>query len=157
MSVKRPVKHARVALWRAYAIGQGMSKADAAAATKAQLVEAFTTNPEPPAPLDEHLERGEVEASTFRDLRAAGLHTMALAKSAFKLARCVDEADSAAAATVAARELRMTLATVRSLGKPLSPHSGSDSEDEGDGVVVGADRLNAARERSQHARKGTAR
>jgi hypothetical protein len=58
---------------------------------------------------------GPVEAQTVAELEQLRKADTALAATARVLARCVDEAESAAGASQAARELRMTMATIRGL------------------------------------------
>jgi hypothetical protein len=155
--LSRPAKRERVAVWRAFAVDQGFPRDVVSASTKAQLIAALTDEAPAPDPAateaNPHLDGGECEAETYRDLVTDGLHATPLGRAALKLARHVDEATSGGEAAVSARELRMLLATVYSTGKRLSPPapSGSGSDD---GVVVGADRLNAAREAAAGVRKG---
>lgn len=156
--MKRPARHARVAEWRKFAVSQGMPAKVAAETTKRALLDMFGTAKPVDEPTPATSDMGPVEAGAVRDLTTAGVYGSALALSAQTMARHVDQAESAAAAAVAGREMRMALAMAYTLGKPLSPHSGQDKDgDDGDGVVVGADRLNKARERSANARKGATR
>lgn len=155
--LQRPAKRERVAVWRAFAVDQGFPRDVVESSSKAQLItavlDAEAATEKPAAEGNPHLERGEVEAETYRDLVADGLHATPLGASALAVARSVDEATSGGERSAAARELRLTLATVYSVGKRLSPPapSGSGSDD---GVVVGADRLTAAREAAAGVRKG---
>lgn len=157
----RPPLRAPIDQWRAFAIGQGMAKRDAEQAKKKDLIALYAqpaakSEPEPSKADTTPDPRGDVERSTAEDLQNAGIASSALGRSALKLARHVDGAVSGAEAAAAARELRMTLATAYSLAKPLSPLSGTNNgadgdDEEGDGVLVGADRLAAAREAAARA------
>lgn len=85
----------------------------------------------------------------FEELRQLKLIGTGVSAAAVRMARHVDEAESASGAAAASREMRMALATARALGNPLSPpaRSGTDPDEvDGDGVVVGPSRLTQLRE-----------
>lgn len=151
----RPAKRASIAAWRSFARDQGMPHDEIGVATKTALIAYCDAVDEAArkaaAAPDAHTTRGEVECSTFEDLRRLGLHTTPLGRSSLKIARHLDEATSGGEAAAAARELRMSLAATYAAGKPLSPPTQGD---DGDGVVIGEDRLNAAREAAAGVKQG---
>lgn len=87
---------------------------------------------------------GPVETSTRHELEQLRISRSALAASAVILARHVDHAESAPAASAAARELRMTLNTAKSV---LLPHTHDD--DEGGSNVTPPSRLEAMRKKAE--------
>lgn len=118
--------------------------------------------PAPPPPLeqgpDDAPKRGLTESQTLRELEQLKLSETALAASALLVARHLDNADTAAGAASAARELRMTMAAVRSLGNPLSPSAGGEVGENGSNVVS-ANRLEQLRKKAeqQPRKRGTRR
>lgn len=104
--------------------------------------------PEPPGGA------GPVEQSTRHELEQLRISKSALASSAIVLARHVDQADSAGAASAAARELRMTLATAKSV---LLPHTRDDEDDEepkGKSNVTPPGRLEQMRRKAERRGRG---
>lgn len=87
---------------------------------------------------------GPVEAQTVAELEQLRKSDTALAAVARVLARCVDEADSAAGASQAARELRMTMGTIRGLVFDDDGDQGGES----DGSVVPPSRLEQLRKQA---------
>lgn len=134
---KRPAKAAR-------------AKAPAAAeqATPAAAEHEAPKQPSTPAPSKRKL--GPVESATVKELEASGVAHSALAASAIAMARNVDEAETAAGASAAARELRIVLPLARTTVNPLSPSAASDEPENGDdeGTVVGPTRLDTLRKRA---------
>ncbi len=102
-------------------------------------------SPRPPREL------GPVEAATLAELEEAQVSRSALAASCLAMARNVDEADTAAGAASAARELRMTLPLALTTRKPLSPPA--SEEGQGETTVVPPNRLTALRSKAE--RRGT--
>jgi hypothetical protein len=111
-----------------------------------------TRPPVPPAatekPARPPRQLGPVEQATLVELKAAGADASALGQAALAMARNVDEADTAAGASAAARELRMVLPLARALQNPLSPPAPSEKPAEDDGTVVSPDRLTRLRKQA---------
>lgn len=94
---------------------------------------------------------GTVAASVYDELKDAGLLLTAHGTTALRVAKSVDEADSANAVAVAARELRMQLNTVRSVGAALPPLPGDETPQGGSPE----DELARMRERSNARRRSS--
>lgn len=101
--------------------------------------EAPPTSPRGPKP-------GMAEAATRSELEQLQISHSALAVSAILLARQLDQAESPSGASAAARELRMTLATAKSVTKPLSPPGEGD-----EGKVEPPNRLEQLRRKRERA------
>jgi hypothetical protein len=89
-----------------------------------------------------------VEAAVLAELEAAGVAHSALAQSALAMARNVDEAETPAGASAAARELRIVLPLARTTVNPLSPPADAEKPTEGAENVVGPTRLDTLRKRA---------
>lgn len=105
------------------------------------------STPPPPAP-----KYGLAETATRNELEGMRIAHSALAVSAILLARQLDQADSAAGASAAARELRMTLGRAESVVKPLSPPEEGET-----GKVEPPNRLVQLREKRERAAARRAR
>lgn len=120
---------------------------DACDAAEAQAVKEAADRKREQSLEREAVGRGPVELATLTELRQDHLDGSALAASAVRLARHVDQEESASAAAAAARELRMTLSVARSA--LLARNQPNDTgEDDDDGVVVGPNRLLQLREKA---------
>lgn len=96
---------------------------------------------------------GAIENACSTELKELGLDGTALGASAIALARMADQSTGAASVAVALREMRMTLAAARALGRPASARPGVDGPNgEGEGGVVPETRLEKLRREREQGR-----